>query len=63
MAECELSDKKCIPCAGGVPPLKGEELRTIHEQLGADWNLVEDHHIDKEYVFDDFLGALKFTNK
>ncbi len=63
MAACELSDKKCIPCAGGVPPLKGEELETIYGQLGADWNLVEDHHIEKEYGFDDFVGALKFTNK
>ncbi len=63
MAESELAKKKCIPLSGDVSPLKGGELKTIHEQLGDDWKLVKDHHIEKGYVFDDFAGALKFTNK
>ena len=28
-----LSDGICIPCSGGVPPLKGNELVTFHEKL------------------------------
>ena len=30
MAE-QLADKKCVPCRGGVPPLKGKELNALHK--------------------------------
>jgi len=61
---CEtLAAKECVPCKGGVSPLKGEELKTLHEQLDNNWNLVEEHHLEKEYTFDDFKAALEFTNK
>lgn len=58
-----LAGKECKPCKGGVPPLKGKELQDCHEQLGSGWELVEEHHLEKEYKFDDFKGALAFTNK
>jgi len=60
---CKLSDKHCIPCQGGVPPLKGEELRQLETQLGGGWSVVKDHHLEKEYLFPDFQTALDFTNK
>ena len=25
----QLADKKCVPCRGGVPPLKGKELEKV----------------------------------
>ena len=28
-----LADKTCVPCKGGVPPLTGEALQTLAEQL------------------------------
>lgn len=59
----ELAKKDCVPCRGGVPPLKGEALRTLLEQLGSDWRVVDGHHLEKEYVFKDFKEALAFTNK
>ncbi|MCE2504032.1 MAG: 4a-hydroxytetrahydrobiopterin dehydratase [Chlorobi bacterium] len=58
----ELAQKSCVPCQGGVPPLKGEELHNLQNQLGNDWNLVEEHHLEKEFSFDDFVSALGFTN-
>lgn len=61
---CEvLAAKDCIPCKGGVPPLEGQELHTYHAQLGSDWNLVEEHHLEKEYKFKNFQEALDFTNR
>ena len=27
-----LSSKHCVPCRGGVPPLAGEDLRSLHEE-------------------------------
>ena len=59
----ELAKKECIPCRGGVPPLKGSEIETIHEKIDGGWQVVEDHHLEKEFVFKDFRQALDFTNK
>ena len=59
----ELSKQTCVPCRGGVPPVKGEELTGLHQRLGGDWNVIEEHHLSKEYGFDDFAGALAFVNR
>jgi len=58
-----LAAEKCIPCRGGVPPLKGKELKAIRDSLGSDWNVVNEHHLEKEFRFKDFAEALAFTNK
>ncbi len=59
----ELSAKHCVPCTGGVPPLKGAELRSLRSSLGGDWRVVDEHHLAKTYTFDDFRQALAFTNR
>ncbi len=59
---CELAEKQCIPCKGGVPALKGEELAELHAQL-PEWDVVEEHHLRRAYVFPDFARALSFVNK
>jgi 4a-hydroxytetrahydrobiopterin dehydratase len=46
-----------------VPPLEGEDLANLYEQLGNEWQLVDDHHLDKEYRFANFVEALAFTNR
>lgn len=63
MQSCDLSNKECIPCKGGVPPLKGDELKAFAEQLGETWEVVGEHHLRKEYGFPDFRTALAFTNR
>jgi 4a-hydroxytetrahydrobiopterin dehydratase len=59
----ELAEKECVPCKGGVPPLKGAELEKLSQKLGGGWNAVNEHHLEKEYKFKDFREALEFTNK
>ena len=59
----ELAKKECIPCKGGVPPLAGDELRRLHAQLGYDWKVINEHHLEKHYLFKNFREALTFTNK
>lgn len=60
---CDLSKKHCVPCRGGVPPLKGEELIKLLKKLGNHWKVIDEHHLEKEYTFHDFKEALLFTNK
>ena len=58
-----LADKTCTPCHGGVPPLAGEELERLATELGGGWQVIDGHHLEKEYRFPDFVQALEFTNR
>ena len=57
----QLAGKKCVPCMGGTPPLKGEELKQIHGQVDG-WDVIEEHHLSKTYKFPNFVKALEFVN-
>jgi len=59
----KLSAMKCVPCMGGVPPLKGSELNKLQKELGHDWKVVKQHHVEKDYKFKDFKQTLSFVNK
>jgi 4a-hydroxytetrahydrobiopterin dehydratase len=59
----ELASMECVPCKGGVPPLAGDELNQMMDQLGGGWQVVDGHHLEKEFQFSDFRGALDFTNR
>jgi len=62
----DLAAKQCVPCKGGVPPLRGAALLVLHRQLGAGgsgWRIVGEHHLEKDYRFPDFAGALAFVNR
>lgn len=57
-----LASQTCVPCRGGVPPLKGAELHTFSHQL-PNWNVVDEHHITRTFTFPDFKEALAFVNR
>jgi 4a-hydroxytetrahydrobiopterin dehydratase len=59
----ELAKKECVPCKGGVPPLKGKALTDLLEKLGGGWQVVDEHHLEKEYRFKNFREALEFTDR
>lgn len=62
-SNCSLSKKSCIPCRGGVTPLKGNSLAEFHRQLNEGWKVIDEHHLEKDYLFENFHEALLFTNK
>lgn len=57
-----LADKRCVPCRGGVPPLTGDDLLRLSSQLPA-WKVIEEHHVEKSFLFPDFRKALDFVNR
>jgi 4a-hydroxytetrahydrobiopterin dehydratase len=59
----ELAKKECIPCKGGIPPLKGVELAALLNQLNNGWKVIDEHHLKKEYSFKNFREAFEFTIK
>ncbi len=61
--EDDLAERKCMPCAGGVEPLKGDALEKLLARLNNGWQIIKDHHLEKQYKFKDFSQALQFVNK
>ncbi len=57
-----LAEKNCVPCRGGVPALQGTELASYQSQVN-NWNVIEEHHIEREFSFPNFVDALQFTNQ
>ncbi|HEV2904517.1 MAG TPA: 4a-hydroxytetrahydrobiopterin dehydratase [Pyrinomonadaceae bacterium] len=57
-----LSARECVPCRGGVPPMKGEGIQNLLEELSG-WEVVREHHLRKEYKFKNFREALDFVNR
>jgi 4a-hydroxytetrahydrobiopterin dehydratase len=58
----QLADKKCVPCRGGTPPVKGKELEVFHKQI-PQWTVANEHHLTRSFKFPDFKQALDFVNK
>lgn len=59
----DLASRQCEPCRGGVPRLRGEEISRLREELGQDWDVVDEHHLAKRFAFPDFAEALAFVNR
>ena len=58
-----LAEKECAACKGAVAALKGNELNKMKQELDGGWQVVNEHHLEKNYKFKDFREALSFTNK
>jgi 4a-hydroxytetrahydrobiopterin dehydratase len=58
----DLSSKTCVPCRGGVPPLHGQELASLQQQV-PQWRVIDEHHLTREFTFPDFKTALGFVNR
>ena len=57
-----LAERECVPCRGGVPPLKGAEIENLLGQLSG-WEVIAEHHLRKEYKFKNFRETLDFVNR
>ena len=57
----DLAARQCVPCRGGVPPMKGAEIRAMLDELTG-WEVVGEHHLRKAYKFENFRQTLDFVN-
>ncbi len=58
----ELAKKKCEACEGGVSALTPSQIGEMLGQLKG-WSVIDNHHLQKELEFPDFVSALSFVNK
>ena len=57
----DLADRTCEPCHGGIPPLTDEALAPLAAEL-PDWEVVDGHHLRRQFRFPDFARALALVN-
>lgn len=58
----KLSERKCVPCKGGVPPLEADEIKDFLQELSKGWKAVKNHHLLRRFEFADFAESLEFVN-
>ena len=57
---CDLTDKHCKPCEGGVPPLTQDEARNLLKELDG-WEL-NDKILGKTFEFKNYYQTIAFVN-
>jgi 4a-hydroxytetrahydrobiopterin dehydratase len=55
-----LASQQCVPCRGGVPPLRGAEISEYLGELQG-WEVIDEHHLLKRYEFKNFLESQTFV--
>jgi len=58
----QLANRHCVPCQGGIPILDESRVVEMSQEL-RDWEIVNNHHLRKTYVFEDFGTARRFVDK
>ncbi|MDO8474329.1 MAG: 4a-hydroxytetrahydrobiopterin dehydratase [bacterium] len=59
----KLTEKKCVPCEGGVKPFTNKEIREYLLQLKKGWDVMNGKKIKKNFKFENFKEAVEFLNK
>jgi 4a-hydroxytetrahydrobiopterin dehydratase len=58
-----LTEKTCVPCKGGVPPLKEAEAQGLLEQTPG-WALLDQgKRLERSFKFKNFREALDFVDR
>jgi 4a-hydroxytetrahydrobiopterin dehydratase len=57
-----LADQECVACNSEDDPLTPTEYSEYLDEVDGDvWTVVDDHHLEGTYEFEDFREALDFT--
>ena len=59
----DLISAHCVPCEGGVPRMKPDEIEEYKKKLKLDWEVVDNIKLKKEFHFKDFKESMEFVNK
>ena len=63
MSDQRLSNQKCKPCEGGVPPLNESAAKELLQALHSDWQISDDGKwIARRFEFPRFTATMGFVN-
>ena len=49
-----FKQNKCVPCQGGIPPLKGEEINSFLKLIDEDWSVANEKELIKNFPFETY---------
>jgi 4a-hydroxytetrahydrobiopterin dehydratase len=58
----KLSERSCVPCKGGVPPLDAEEIAQLQSEVKG-WQVLDNKRLVKHFKFDDFKQAMDLADR
>ena len=58
--DTNLSEKRCVPCEGGTPPMGEIEIKNLVKEVPL-WSL-KNGHLFRSFKFKNFLEAIDFVN-
>ena len=62
----DLTEKKCMPCEGGVLPFDISEIHKYQKKVDG-WDITKDEEeiffLSKKFMFENFLKSQEFVNK
>ncbi len=62
----DLSEKKCVPCEGGIPSFDINEIHKYLKKVDG-WDVEQDgsknFYLIKEFKFENFIKSQRFVNK
>ncbi|MCP4433139.1 MAG: 4a-hydroxytetrahydrobiopterin dehydratase [Gammaproteobacteria bacterium] len=60
---CNLSEKSCKPCEGGIPAIGRQEAGKLLGELSREWELSDDGTIiSRDFKFKGFYKTIAFVN-
>ena len=60
---CNLSNRDCEPCQGGLPALPSDEAKAMHDKLHTEWQLSSNStEISRQFKFKGFARAVQMAN-
>ena len=57
----DITQKKCKPCEGNMPPLAEEQANELLKQIPG-WE-IKDGHVFRQFKFKNFRESISFVNK
>jgi len=57
-----LAERDPVPVKDMTGPVAGDELANLIQQLAEGWNVIEAHHLEKRFEFDEFGAAMDFAD-
>ena len=58
-----LSDKKCLPCQGGVEPFDATKIKQWLKFVAPGWSNQNSHHISRELTLKNFKQVIALVNQ
>jgi 4a-hydroxytetrahydrobiopterin dehydratase len=58
----DLLSRHCQPMGENAQPLQGEALEHYVGAISDAWTVIDDHHLERTFEFENFVEALEFTN-